>query len=97
MMTRRITELLYQSTTRRNYTNLLKNKQDPGFVPVTEQFNKKLNFVLFNAQRCLVELFLTKSDNVIAKIELEFSKELKKQYPDSTEIKKLEIMEKHQG
>ena len=32
----RIRELVYQSTTRGNYTNLLKNKQDPGFVPVTE-------------------------------------------------------------
>ena len=44
-----------------------------------------------------MELFLTESDKVIVKIELEFSKELKKQYSDRTEIKKLEIMEKHQG
>ena len=40
---------------------------------------------------------LTESDNVIAKIEIEFNQELKKQYPDRTDVNKLQIMEKDQG
>ena len=60
----------------------LKIKSEPVFVPVIEQFNKKWNSVLFNAERSLVELVLTKSDNVNAKIEIEFNQELEKQYLD---------------
>ena len=56
----------------------LKIKKDPGFVPVTEQFDKKRNSLFFNAERSLVELLLTESDNVIAKNEIEFNQELKK-------------------
>ena len=44
-----------------------------------------------------MELLLTESDNVIKKIETEFDQELKKQHPDCTDIKKLEIMQKNQG
>ena len=33
----------------------LKIKKEPGFVPVTGQFNKKWNSVLFDAERRLVE------------------------------------------
>ena len=64
---------------------------------MTEQFNKKRNSVCFDAERSLVELLLTKSDNVIKKIETEFDQELKKQHPYCTDVKKLEIMQKHQG
>ena len=39
-----------------NYTNRFKNEKKPGFVPVTKQFNKKWNFVLFGAEWRLVEL-----------------------------------------
>ena len=53
----------------------LKIKKEPGFVPVTEQFNKKWNPILFNAERSLVELLLTESDNVVAKIETEINQE----------------------
>ena len=60
-------------------------------------FNKKWDSVLIDVERSLVELLLTESDNVIAKIEIGLSQELKKQYPDCTDIKKLEIMEKHQS
>ena len=64
---------------------------------MTRQFNKKWNSVLFDAERSLVELLLTESDNVIKKIETEFDQELKKQHPDCTDVKKLEIMQKNQG
>ena len=57
----------------------LKIKKEPGFVPVMEQFNKKWNSVLFDAERSLVELLLTELGNVIKKIETEFDQELKKQ------------------
>ena len=36
-------------------------------------------------------------DNVIKKIKTEFDQELRKQYPDCTDVKKMEIMQKHQG
>ena len=56
----------------------LKIKKEPGFVPVMGPFNKKWNSVLFDAERSLVELLLTESDNVIKKSETEFDQELKK-------------------
>ena len=59
--------------------------------------HKKWNSVLFDAERSLVELLLTESDNVIKKIKTEFDQELKKQHPDCTDVNKLEIMQKHQG
>ena len=45
-------------------TTGLKIKKEPGFAPVTGQFNKKLDSVLFDAERSLEELLLTESDNV---------------------------------
>ena len=64
---------------------------------MTKQFNKKWNFVLFDAEWRLLELLLTESDNVIKTIETEFDQELKKQHLDCSDVKKLEIMQKHQG
>ena len=64
---------------------------------MTKQFNKKWNFVLFDAEWRLVELLITESDNVIKTIETEFDQELKKQHPDWSDVKKLEIMQKRQG
>ena len=64
---------------------------------MTGQFNEKWNSVLFDTERRLVELLLTESDNVIKKVETEFDQELKKQHPDCTDVKKLEIMQKHEG
>ena len=61
------------------------------------QFNKNWNSILFDAERSLVELLLTESGNVIKKSETEFDQELKKQHPDCTNVKKLEIVQKHQG
>ena len=75
----------------------LKIKKEPGFVPVMEQFNKKWNSVLFDAERSLVELLLTELGNVIKKIETEFDQELKKTKPDCADVKKLEIIQKNQG
>ena len=64
----------------------LKIKKELGFVPVTGQFNKKWNFVLFDAERRLLELLLTESGNVIKKIET------KEKHPDCSDVKKFEIM-----
>ena len=75
----------------------LKLKKEPGFVPVMGQFNKKWSSILFDAERSLVELLLSELDNVIKKIKTEFDQELRKQYPDCTDVKKMEIMQKHQG
>ena len=61
------------------------------------QFNKNWNSILFDAERSLVELLLTELGNVIKKSETEFDQELKKQHPDCTNVKKLEIVQKHQG
>ena len=43
-----------------------------------EQFNKKWNSILFDAEGRLLELLLTELDNVIKKIETEFDQDLKK-------------------
>ena len=45
-------------------TTGLKIKKEPGFVPVTGQFNEKLDSVLFDGERSLEELLLTESDDV---------------------------------
>ena len=44
-----------------------------------------------------MELLLTESDNVIKNVETEFDQELKKQHPDCTDLKKVEIMQKHKS
>ena len=61
-------EELQNHFTRRNYNNRFKNKKEPGFVPMTGQFNKKLDSVLFDTERSLEELLLTESDNVFKNI-----------------------------
>ena len=45
----------------------LKMKKGFGFVPVTGQFNRKWNSLLFDVERSVVELLLTELDNVIKK------------------------------
>ena len=66
-------------------------------MPVMEQFKKKWNSILFDAEGRLLELLLTELDNVIKKIETEFDQDLKKKkHRDCTDIKKLKIMQKHQ-
>ena len=47
----------------------LKIKKSEFITPLPEQFNKKWNSVLFNAERSLLELLLTESVKVFAKIE----------------------------
>ena len=55
----------------------LKLRKDPAFLPVTDDFQKKWNAILFNADRNLAELLLVETDSVIKKHELDFSQELK--------------------
>ena len=47
----------------------LKIKKSEFIIPLPEQFNKKWNSVLFNAEKSLLELLLTESVKVFAKIE----------------------------
>ena len=74
----------------------MKLREDPAFSPVTDGFQQKWNAILFNAEKNLVELLFVETDSVIKKLELDFNKELKRQFPDSIEEKKSIIKKKHQ-
>ena len=67
----------------------MKLRKDPAFSPVTDGFQQKWNAILFNAEKNLVELLFVETDSVIKKLELDFNKELKRQFPDSIEGKKV--------
>ena len=56
-------------------TASLKIKKDLGFVPLTGQFNKKWDSVLFDAEKSLEELLLTESDNAFKNIGTKFNQE----------------------
>lgn len=56
----------------------LKLKKDPAFLPVTVRIQQNWNSILFNCERNSVGLLLIESDSVIAKLKLDFNKELKK-------------------
>ena len=61
----------------------LKLRKDPAFLPLTDGFQQKWDVILFNAEKNLVELLLVETDSVIKKLEFDFNKELKRQFPDS--------------
>ena len=67
-----------------------------AFLPVTDGFQQKWDAILFNAERNLVELLLVETDSIIKKLELNFNKELKRQFPDSIQENRLLIKKKHQ-
>ena len=66
---------LQNHSARRNFNNRFKNKKEPGFVPLTGQFNKKWDSVLFDAEKSLEELLSTKSDNAFKNIGTKFNQE----------------------
>ena len=63
----------------------------PAFQPVSEDFFIKWGQILSNAEKNLVELLLYESSRVIAKIEIDFSKEIYKLYPDDYKVKRIEL------
>ena len=63
----------------------------PAFQPVSEDFFIKWGQILSNAEKNLVELLLYESSRVIAKIEIDFSKEIYKLYPDDHKAKRIEL------
>ena len=73
----------------------LKLRKDPAFLPVTDGFRKKWSAILFNVERNLAELLLVKTDSVIKKHELDFSKELKRLFSNSIEENRSVIKKKH--
>ena len=70
--------------------------KDQAFLLVTDSFQQKWDAILSNAEGNLVELLLVESDIVIKKLELDFNKELKKQFSDSIEEDRSVIKKKHQ-
>ena len=74
----------------------LKLRKAPAFLPVTDCFQQKWDAILFNAERNLVELPLVETGSVIKKLEIDFNKELKRQFPDSIVENRSVIKKKHQ-
>ena len=60
----------------------LKIKKVPAFQTVSEDFFIKSEEILYNAEKNLIELLLSESSKVIAKIEVDFSNEIHKLHPD---------------
>ena len=75
----------------------LQIKIEPAIVPLTKDFQKHWESILYDAETRLVKLLLKESENIIASIEVEFDQRLQLQYPESAQEKKSEIVNKHQS
>ena len=75
----------------------LQIKKEPAIVPVTKDFQKHWESILYDAETHLVKLLLKESENIINSIEVEFDQKFQLQYPESAQEKKSEIVNKHQS
>ena len=57
----------------------------------------KCNKILYNAERNLVELLLYESSNVVAKLEIDFNKELLNRHPNDHKEKRIHLSKKYKG
>ena len=60
--------------------NGLQLKKKPAFEPVFSDFNDKWRTILYQAEKNLVQLLLSESDKVIAKINVDIESILKDNY-----------------
>ena len=74
----------------------LRIRKDPAFQPISDDFQIKWNEILYNAEKNLVELLLYESSKVVAKLEIDFNKELLNRHPNDYKEKHIPF-QKTQG
>ena len=91
---------LRYSRHRENYKKSLQNgvippglliKKQPAFITTTEDFYIKLDSILYDAQRRLVELLLVESEKVVAMIEIDINNQLTEEYSTDASKKREEL------
>ena len=73
----------------------LQIKKKPAFLPVSEKFESKWNAILCDTEKNIIKLLMYKSDQVIAKIEVETEEELKEEDPNRFQQKINQLENKH--
>ena len=73
----------------------MKIKKKPAFQPVSEDAEVKLNSILCNAERNVVELLLYEAENVIAKIQVEIQEEVNEKNSEKFERNYAELERQH--
>ena len=73
----------------------MKIKKKPAFQPVSEDFEVKLNSILCNVERNVVELLLYEAENVIAKIQVEIQEEVNEKNSEKFEKYYAELERQH--
>ena len=71
------------------------NQEKPAFLPVSEYFESKWNPILHDAEKNIVKLLMYKSDQVIAKKEVEIQEKLKEEDPNRFRQKINQLLDKH--
>ena len=66
-------------------------KKQPAFITTTEDFYIKLDSILYDAQRRLVELLLVESEKVVAMIEIDINNQLTEEYSTDASKKREEL------
>ena len=86
-------QLNYEESLRRG----VRIRKDPAFEPISDDFQIKWNEILYNAEKNLVELLLYESSKVVAKLEIDFNKELLNRHPNDYKEKHIYLSKKHKG
>ena len=76
-----------ESLRRRVISKGLRTRKDLAFEPISDDFQIKWNEILYNAENNLVKLLLYESSKVIAKLEIDFNKELLNCHPNDCKEK----------
>ena len=71
--------------------------KDPAFEPISDDFQIKWNKILYNAKKNLVKLLLYESSKVVAKLEIDFNKELMNRHTNDYKEKHIHLSKKHKG
>ena len=72
----------------------LRIRKDPAFESISDEFQIKWNEILYNAGKNLVELLLYESSKIVAKLEIDFNKELLNRHPNDYKEKHIHLSKK---
>ena len=91
-------QLNYEESLRRGVIlKGLRIRKGPAFEPINDDFQIKSNEILYNAKKNLVELLLYESSNVVAKLEIDFNKELLNRHPNDHKEKCIDLSKTYKG
>ena len=65
------------------------------FQPISGNFHRQWNTVLYDTEKRLVKLLLEESEKVIETVETDITREMDKNFPDNTDSERTSVGEKH--